>query len=424
LKPVEIALQSATDRVLALGREVDRLHAKKFPTEPARKLLLAIKHAVESVQKDLDEFVSEDAADWDDDGMCLQVQGFAAPVVHLHELLQHLDKVDSPRLPFEIISAFEKLMSELGVPSRLLLKPERKYNYSTRLISQLVARIEGMPAEILSRELPDLVVIGFPSAEADSTLLHTLLFHEVGHVIYRGRLGSHVAPIVKNRIEHKGAQDKKAAATTAAWTEEVCCDLVALRLVGPAYWLAFEWYSVALLERASASQSHPDLALRNAVMSAYHKKLCDEFVDAHAIAEMFGLGTELRSMHRGRATSLGTSEQFASETLQDVNYRSELFAVVDTHINSPFRLEGIADHIQNSARELKRFVPPASLLKPAQFAALTYAQLLAIIFCAVWHFRVQDFAPWKNSGVTDKGRVLSELTLAAVEAATLVRDFQ
>jgi hypothetical protein len=425
LNAVKIATESAKDRIAALSAEIDRLAAKKFPTRSANRLLDAFRARIGALDQALREWEEEDVTAYDAEQLCLEIQGITSPVLFLHQMLHFLDKVDSPRLPFEMIDAFEDLTAELGVPSKILLKPDRQYNYYTLLTSDIATR-RGLTERALAEALPNLVIAGFPSAEADSTLLHTLLFHEIGHVLYRKTLSVEIADLIKVAVTEQGF-----AATAGdldcinRWTEEVCCDLIALRLVGSPYWFAFQWYSVPLLERAAAaSESHPDLAVRVEMMSDYHRALCMEYREASQIADQFGIADELpRLVRRANTAEPPAGARLAKKMLVDASYRTSVFDIIRRHVRSPFEFNGLAADVSGAAAEITHFIPPGSLLVPEQFRSLTSSQLLALIFGAVWKFRIKSYHEWDKFKVHNKARVLSELTLAAIEASTLVRKF-
>lgn len=417
MNAVEIARQSALDRVSALAREVERLRAKRFPIQSANTLLTEIATHVERLRADVND-LGEPGEFHDDDELCLTIQGISSPVLFLHQLLHYLDKIDSPRLPFELVQGFEELTSDLaGAATQLLLKPDRHYNYYTLMMRDYVPM--GTVAAKLADALPGLAIVGFPSAEADATLLHTLLFHEIGHVIYRRKMANDVRTLIEETQSGDGAEQID---TIFSWTEEVCCDVIALRLVGPSFWFAWQWYSVAALERASDSDSHPDFGSRSELMQAYVAKLCEDLPEMAALTKAFVPANKLEPLAR-RETQKPLSS--AATALRDVNYRSRLFQIVDTHTPCPLGKEGTANSVIAACKAIKRFVPPGSMMEPTYFASASAAEVLALVFAAAWMFRIHHFNDWdKFKWDRDKkGRILSELTLAAVEGNMLVRNY-
>jgi hypothetical protein len=413
----EIAHQSALDRVSALAREVERLRAKQFPIESAKRLLAAIATHVEQLHDDVEELGGADYLSKEE--LCLAIQGTSSPVLFLHQLLHYLDKIDSPRLPFELILGFEELTTELaGIRTHILLKPDRLYNYYTLVMSDY-ARKGSRVATKLAEALPGLVIVGFPSAEADSTLLHTLLFHEIGHVVYRRRMANEVQELIEATQTAFASPDH--VETLFRWTEEVCCDLIAFRLVGPSFWFAFQWYSVALLERASDSDSHPDLGTRSDLMTAYHSKLCADLPEIESLTNAFvsdGVLERLPVLNT-------TSPNRVSLVLSDPEYRRRLFEIIEQHVPCPLGTTGMTDRVKHACASIDQFIPPGSSLNSATYASCSPDELLALIFSSAWLYRVTHFTKWDRYAwePEKKSRVLSELTLAAVEGAILVREY-
>ena len=109
--------------------------------------------------------------------------------------IRYVESARTDRLPWQVIPAFEKLVDVLRPGAKVMLRPMWQYNYAT-IVSDL--------REVYLNELqeyeyytPDTDVeskivhplgsafhiISFPSLERDNILLHTVIGHELGHLI-------------------------------------------------------------------------------------------------------------------------------------------------------------------------------------------------------------------------------------------------
>jgi hypothetical protein len=133
---------------------------------------------------------------------------------------------------------------------------------------------------------PTPIVLFYPVQEATATLLHPIFIHELGHTA----IDRH--DLVERVLQNHGDQasfnaDYQAAVNEAAksagvtakeaapaidealsfWLGEIICDAIAVRYLGPTYFLAFAAF-VLPMSKNEPSDDHPPTTLRLALMYA------------------------------------------------------------------------------------------------------------------------------------------------------------
>lgn len=109
--------------------------------------------------------------------------------------IRYVESARTDRLPWQVIPSFEKLVGALRPGAKVMLRPMWQYNYAT-IVSDLR---EVYLNELVEYEfyIPDIDVeshivsplgtafhiISFPSLERDNILLHSVIGHELGHLI-------------------------------------------------------------------------------------------------------------------------------------------------------------------------------------------------------------------------------------------------
>jgi len=223
----------------------------------------------------------------------LQVKEFAAHI-------RYVESARTTQLPWQVIPSFEKLVVLLRRRGKVMLRPMWRYNYVT-IVSNLrdLYLAELQPYELIY--VPEIDVeskiiaplgeafhiISFPALERDNILLHSVIGHELGHLLATELVESVKQPFlaeVRDRIEQQTdldlASDDKNAGTprrrlkrdrltkninnTLTYferaAEEIVADAVGAVLFGPA--AVFSIFDVAVqhefdLEPTSDNDYYP-----------------------------------------------------------------------------------------------------------------------------------------------------------------------
>jgi hypothetical protein len=334
---LEVVFAATIERIDAIASELKRLRTKGFPRPIATRLLESLGSLLPAMAKDVERAYQKATgrnASWVE--LSKEVRGLTSPLTVIHALLHFLDKTDSSRVPFELLDAFQALSLELtGSEVDFILKPERSYNYST---GDLQSYVPGLGLALKKHPaLPAARIVCFPSAEAASTLLHTLLFHEIAHTVYEQKASAvGIEEIVQSGIRRALPGDGStpanvqfdADALLADWLEEIFCDCFAYRLVGPAYASAYFWYSEPFAAASSGDKQHPEPALRAQFLRDYVEHLKTTDPEAKAVCDLFG-DHHIPSTAAGIGLSGGPEKELARAAILDTEVRKALFSAVD-----------------------------------------------------------------------------------------------
>lgn len=236
-------------------------------------------------------------------------------VFDIHEdLLPFLDPGTLKKIPTEILDATRFLAAKFEDTEEIeiSLVPKWDYQFGIKAHYDLVDALiygmrSGLPASSVRKIKGKMsanhihnsfAFIGYPWTERESLLLPSLVAHEIGHLKeYRNDLrlkflpksldGTLLDSLVQTLANERVLRDEeeqptlslfyseklirqqvveKCAAITENWVKEFVVDLLALHLLGPAYFFAFlEWAAIIGFESAG-SPSHPSLNWRLKVM--------------------------------------------------------------------------------------------------------------------------------------------------------------
>ena len=135
--------------------------------------------------------------EYDDDSIKYVLQIFQNTDYSIMKIGAHVRYIDgarSERLPWSIISAFQKRIERLLPDVHILLRPQWKYNYSIDLddlyvvyqktLSEYQDFVPGkkLDSDVLGKLKSPFYLISFPSMERKNILLHTIIGHEIGHL--------------------------------------------------------------------------------------------------------------------------------------------------------------------------------------------------------------------------------------------------
>lgn len=461
-------LDSALQRARAVAEEIERLKGKDYAFELPKQFLELLGRFTQQTIRDL-KATPADPKIWNTSLDSMQridhVSTLATRAEWFHALLRTVDRVDSTRLPFEVVRSFEALLADLlgdGSNVKLLLKPERASNYA---IVNLGALFLDAPWKEDAKALQNAYKLSLPSSEPASMAMHTLFLHELGHSHFAANVTTHFIEEIASkalssaaaesiieaetnarlRIELKespksAAQDRNAVAAVlgsqvekqilqtfpilfSAWTREVYADLFALRLVGPAYVCAFQAFFLPGLIREGASRTHPDPVLRMKILRWALDRWCEGDPTLATLRERF-----VESLFEIPEMPLveERTHQFAGHLLDPANGSSgvlEQLASLIEAIPSPFSAN-LVNALEASLEGLDVLIPPNPYLFVLDGSTIGIRAAVAFTFSAIWLYRLSKYEHWVSTydwTQDHSERVLNQLAQKAFEAADLER---
>ncbi|MDX6529496.1 MAG: hypothetical protein QOH41_1786 [Blastocatellia bacterium] len=296
------------------------------------------------------------------------------------QVFSYTDRVDSPRIPFEVLRSLSWVANKLfGEQCYTVVRLEPKYNYGILSCRREFEKNgwgkywqyadEGQHDSLSiqnGQAPPNVLLLGFPSPDAGSTLVHALAAHEFGHEFafkwnndikdvreavvtavkgsYNVDLQDYLWGIITRR-EGESQDDVTEKARryifalidkiTSGWLSEIFSDLVAARLVGPAFLAAFDRI---IIGHGKAGETHPSASLRRSLVRRYLKDFLPEVISDPTWAHLFD----------GTSTAVGSSD--------------ELYGVIEKVFDSMI--------IEALKPILNRIPSPLTRLSPPEFAEL------------------------------------------------------
>lgn len=222
------------------------------------------------------------------------ISRYIEKIQRLSKVLSNLDRIDSARIPFELIPALNWVASDIvpafsSPPAHLFIRLCDKGSYSIATLSDLLGqanRNDPWKREWETKKdgqnVAECVIIGAPSAEARSVLIHALSAHEFAHLVIcdseeRFSLHAHASKVVDDFNTHNTARcesdrailfstggatkdEGQVSFTRHGWVSEIFSDMAAAQLLGPAFLVTARRTYLGL--NGGSSVSHPSRLLR------------------------------------------------------------------------------------------------------------------------------------------------------------------
>jgi len=170
---------------------------------------------------------------------------------YVHRLVKPVADAHTLYLPESLIDCVVQRLRSLPdfKASKLAILHIRELNYLQVIASDMQRKLTQIAnlVDFSSTFLTDLGLIGIPYSQANSVLMNSLIAHEIGHFVFEKRqlkyaLGPKI--LVALDASFKAVHDKvedgrRIQDVFASWSEELFCDLFAVRFIGPCYCYAF-----------------------------------------------------------------------------------------------------------------------------------------------------------------------------------------
>ena len=331
----------------------------------------------------------------------------AEQVEKLTHLFRSCDRVDSPRIPFEILRSLSAVASILtGRDTRIVVHLSTDYNYQITSLRRVFERSRWdrwwAPTDATAET--DILLMVFPSYEVSTTLLHAAAAHELAHVLAHmwwddiSRATSPVATRIFEQYRQQRSDFVDSATTlhpesadeasesawrviqyrdyllSTGWVVETFADLIAARLVGPAYLGALDRISVGSRDDIS----HPPLAVRRTVIHRYLKSTLPHVAGDLTWREI--LRADATASHIDLFTEAGTEIC--------LNIIEPLRPILDRVASPLADIELLARSVTEAGVRIDNLAPPSLDVAVPDDGALV-AEFWRAIY-ATWHYRMTD----------------------------------
>lgn len=451
-------------RIRSLESEILRVKEKDHPySEPDiiyRALLEVLKSRSDHFEDARELFADESERR----SLQASFDEVALDIQRIFEVFSYADRLDSPRIPFEILRSLSwAARSLLGEDCKAVVRLDTAYNYTIVSCRRKFAELgwerywnRSVKEVDNDKDRPSTVlVLGFPSPDASAILLHALAAHEFGHEIHfhyasalddtrdRGlakakkQFNDEIQEYILDntrRREGVGQGDAYEASSERAeaqllkisesWLAEIWSDLVAARLVGPASLAALDRI---LLNSSEPCESHPPLALRRRLVRTYLQERLPQVAKDDVWTRVLwgpqngdggGADPPLLRKNDPLKTLYMVSEYVCASSLNDV---AKIIEAVDCPLDRP-DLQSIVNKMEES---LENLAPPNSVYVSRSEKA--NASSFWLLMYATWHLRLNtvrfdEFCD-RHKWMEDRGKaekVLGNMLLHALQSIELL----
>jgi hypothetical protein len=450
-------IECLTYRINSLVAEIQRVSKKDHPYNEPRVVYEALLSVLDGRAKLLKDYVQLFQLPGGERSLQNCYETVARDVAIVAEVFSLVDRVDSARIPFEILRPLSWAARELVRGKyRVVVRLDPIFDY-TFMSTRMVFENRGWGADWLKvtqkhKIAHDVLLLGIPSAYAHAILLNALAAHELGHLLFntqRQQLKDIITLVFRQVFQKHNlklqdyvarrarglpgglTQDayanesadvyRLALSITMEWCSELYSDLVATRLLGPAYIAAFDR---VLIGRWQPTESHPPNDLRRNLMITYFEKNFPQIV-----ANSGELWASLKNGLSESARYVDELWTFGEEVCRSAvaPFTETLTKIVNTPFSEPPEefsslISEMQDHIDNLS-------PPSAVL--GEKSMWINSNGFWSMFYAAWYFRLnrarfESFTrryQWQDSP-SDAEDALSNLLLQGLRSLELKFRFK
>lgn len=291
-------------RIDALKAEIIRVKTKEHPyTEPLiiySALLSVLDRHKKMFEEQIKFFSKRKKAEFLEE----YCETLAIDLYQVEKFFSIVDRVDSSRIPFEILRALSWAAQELvNIKCKIVVRLDPVINYSI-LSTKRVFETLGWKDDLkkakdeFNFKDDDILLLGIPSTYSNSVLLNALAPHEFGHLLFhinKNELNKIIDKVyqevqdkrqyqLQDYMENLTSRSREKVSDTYSynktveevshqliktainWCAEVYSDLVGARLLGAAFLASFDR---VLVGNHSPSLSHPPNQLRREIIKSF-----------------------------------------------------------------------------------------------------------------------------------------------------------
>lgn len=257
---------------------VQRTGAAAYP-EPSERFFSFIVNVAASTRKYLEEALASRVNADELLELRADIELLRGSWRFLHRFVKPVLDADTLRLPTSMVQCLTSRFCEIPhfKDTDFVVYHTDPFNYFNVKLAFLKSQIDKISAVVGGPSFPDrLGLVEIPYSQASSVFMNCLIPHELGHYAFGElRLRSKISPLLEQRlISEFGAslssQERLWLVDRLAfWSEEIFCDLFAVRMVGFCFAFAFvELFDVATVLDETSTYS-PARALGKTDFSDY-----------------------------------------------------------------------------------------------------------------------------------------------------------
>ena len=304
----KVPILVAIEKAILLQDKIDEMFTLQYTSENPRTLLNIFKQINDSYLKQLLE-LRQDYVDSifekQRDGILFQARSITDSIGNIHSYLRFVDAARVGKAQSGMVLSVELLSKKYSLPVLKMLsiiRPQWKYNFKYINIINFIKDI--LTEDIISDEnnpnnkLPEIFgIVSFPGLDQNDVLAQVMLAHEIGHLLDEARNISKIYSyedkvvasckipsdkideIVENRMKgefnntpelwaHFIRNSLEVYETNnikdwiIRWIKEFTADIIAVRLIGPAFFLALTRFATSLISIDDIVENYPPIRIR------------------------------------------------------------------------------------------------------------------------------------------------------------------
>lgn len=394
---IDLKLSSISDRCKALDRALNVMQAKVHASPAIGYIIEGMRIALEALESKIRGFSG--APDQDvlsEHEIELRIHQISRVLPYLHKLLALIENSDVNTVPAELTSPIRRKIREFFPNAEVIIVTSTELNYS---IIDIMAHLRDNILNVLSCEqnemLRSILRVSVPSIEYDQALLHCMIAHEIGHVLYQEKkieskvvnfkipsdyfekeIKAMYKEITRKRKEESQSEfpftelDYQQKVTSRvneilpSWIQEIGADIFGLLLFGPAYLFASIHFFLITGTLDNASISHPPNRLRLRV-------LFETLSKDYSIADTFANSTKDFLFSWQRIAYLQQDEDVDAITRTAIHFIEEhkisdkLIEAerLETQRTQVYSSKEYSSDIENLSPFIDAYIPPCEYLK-------------------------------------------------------------
>lgn len=397
----------------------------------------------------------------------------------LASYIRYSDFASIENIPWGLVSQFQRFCNNFDEQFQVIVRSRWGYNHDANPIKKHLRDIalNDLDFDYMIDQEDDIIILSFPRSEVNNILHHAVWAHEIGHVLEFG-LGKQllsnepgirwegtalddppsisllIADEILNNIRNdlkvrigKNAVDalEKTGPLVKIWVREIVCDLLAIRLFGPAALFAFVEFSEGYIHNITQPREyHPPPIFRIRLMNDLLAKSnllkikeTDGFHEFQSLleSELSRIQAMVNEYEPKILTHLG---EFVHSKLEEVVYQIALQGIAnhsDTIIDYMLRIRGeyflrsggLSKKLPQLIEHLRNGIPPNKIEIPNGGEDISTLPAILNAGWIYWLIILQETAPIEfpqtSRQLLEERRKLNLLVLKALESSEIQHIF-
>lgn len=470
-------ITAAAEKVHSLKGRIEQLNLLHYPSSNPALLITLFSRLTNSLSRKLEDYheQAQHAYRNDDDDKIRHIEReVKLAIILIKKVASHLRYIEGAsveRTPWNFIVPLEKLAQNLLINTKLVVRPQWHYNYGVLEITEQYSKeVKNLLTEQDQNEMfrgfPDkFYIMSFPGLERSNVLLHVNFGHEIGHPFaeeylqnedpryllniqsevnsYISRTKTAELPLfTPNKADELAKIAKQVANIRRRALEEIICDLISVKLFGPA--AIFALHEVAVFSDSFDTVSRRTLyppwrtrlriALEEVKWSDWQACLSQIATDyPWGKSVELSVGEQIKNL-QNIAENENDKKHIEGEVLTNIAYKSAYEAMpnIKEHLNN--RLNSHAFNVSEKlcldifkcVERLVNQIPPNEIIDEGTARNATPG--LRVILNAGWFYRLTHLTTMFERGGSERFfrelDILNRLILKATEMIDLQREYE